>query len=103
MIDGAYRPKSYGMEYRTLSNAWLLSEERMRFVYNATIAAIKTLSSGENAWDLKRHYNEYAREVINTINKDNEKSGKEFASRFLPEANRVAKEQGLGFKLVQPK
>lgn len=30
---GAFRPKSYGLEYRVLSNAWLETPERMLFVY----------------------------------------------------------------------
>jgi hypothetical protein len=43
---GCYRPKSYGMEYRVLSNAWLLTPERMRFVFNATQFAIQQLKKG---------------------------------------------------------
>jgi len=34
---GAYRPKPYGIEYRTLSNAWLNSEKTMRRVYRGAI------------------------------------------------------------------
>lgn len=37
---GAFRPKSYGMEYRSLSNQWLMSEELMSFVYDNTILAV---------------------------------------------------------------
>lgn len=48
---GAFRPKSYGLEYRVLSNAWLLSEERMRFVFRQTQKAIKDLMSGKRAID----------------------------------------------------
>jgi hypothetical protein len=44
---GAFRPKPYGVEYRVLSNAWLLSEQRMRFVFNQTIRGIKDLMSGK--------------------------------------------------------
>lgn len=32
---GAFRPKSYGMEYRVLSNRWLDNEALMRWVYNS--------------------------------------------------------------------
>lgn len=46
---GAFRPKPYGVEYRVLSNAWLLSPERMRFVFNQTIKAINDLVEGERA------------------------------------------------------
>ena len=43
---GAFRPKPYGVEYRVLSNAWLLSPERMRFVYNQTVQAVNDLVEG---------------------------------------------------------
>lgn len=43
---GAFRPKPYGVEYRVLSNAWLLSEKRMRFVFNQTVKAVTDLMSG---------------------------------------------------------
>lgn len=37
---GAFRPKSYGMEYRVLSNKWLDSEPLMRWVYNTVQCAM---------------------------------------------------------------
>lgn len=37
---GAYRPKDYGVEYRTLSNFWLQKEELVRWVYKNTKLAI---------------------------------------------------------------
>lgn len=40
---GAFRPKSYGMEYRTLSNAWLRHKDLVTFVYEQTVAAITDL------------------------------------------------------------
>jgi hypothetical protein len=48
---GAFRPKSYGLEYRVLSNAWLLNEKRMRFVFNQTQKAVKDLMSGKRIAD----------------------------------------------------
>lgn len=44
---GAFRPKPYGMEYRTLSNQWLKSEELTRYVYRQTRAAVDALIGGE--------------------------------------------------------
>lgn len=35
--DGAFRPKPYGIELRTLDAQWLASEERMREVYRAAM------------------------------------------------------------------
>ena len=37
---GSFRPKRYGMEYRTLSNAWIFSAPLVQFVYDATERAI---------------------------------------------------------------
>lgn len=44
---GAFRPKSYGVEYRTLSNAWLRDERLIRYVYRQTIRAVEALIAGE--------------------------------------------------------
>ena len=43
---GCFRPKPYGVEYRVLSNAWLLSDDRKRFVFNQTIRAVNDLIAG---------------------------------------------------------
>lgn len=44
---GCYRPKPYGVEYRTLSNAWLRSEALMRWVYRNTLAGMQSLIDGK--------------------------------------------------------
>lgn len=43
---GCYRPKSYGVEYRTLSNAWLKSDASKKWVFRAVQAGIEALLSG---------------------------------------------------------
>lgn len=43
---GCYRPKSYGVEYRTLSNAWLLDPKRMAWVFNQVQEGMKMLMNG---------------------------------------------------------
>lgn len=43
---GACRYKSYGVEYRTLSNAWLSSKERMAWVFRATQKAVQEAMNG---------------------------------------------------------
>lgn len=43
---GCFRPKPYGIEYRTLSNAWLKSEELMVWVFNQTQKAMDDLENG---------------------------------------------------------
>lgn len=44
---GCYRRKSYGVEYRTLSNAWLKSDNLMAWVYRAATAGMERLMSGD--------------------------------------------------------
>jgi phiEco32-like amidoligase-type 2 protein len=44
---GAFRPKSYGVEYRTLSNAWLRSDDLVRLVYRNSVAAVESLMAGD--------------------------------------------------------
>jgi hypothetical protein len=43
---GAFRKKSYGVEYRTASNAWIQSEERIRWVWAQTEKAIQFVENG---------------------------------------------------------
>lgn len=43
---GCVRYKPYGVEYRTLSNAWLKSEKLMRWVYRNTMAGLQALNEG---------------------------------------------------------
>lgn len=45
---GAFRPKPYGMEYRTLSNAWLRSPELMAWVYEQVGHAFRAALDGSN-------------------------------------------------------
>lgn len=40
---GAFRPKPYGLEYRTLSNAWLRSPELIKWVFETTKAVVSKL------------------------------------------------------------
>lgn len=43
---GAFRPKSYGYEYRTLSNQWLGSDALKRWAYQASQAACEAMDKG---------------------------------------------------------
>jgi len=40
---GAFRPKKYGIEYRTLSNFWIRSETTMEWVFNQVVWAFKQI------------------------------------------------------------
>lgn len=48
---GAYRPKTYGVEYRTLSNRWLSSEKLMGWVFRTTQKAVEDVMEGRFLWE----------------------------------------------------
>lgn len=48
---GCIRYKPYGVEYRTLSNAWLRNEKLMRTVYRNAVNGVKRLLDGDNLAD----------------------------------------------------
>ena len=61
---GCYRLKPYGVEYRTLSNFWLQSEELMTWAYNTTIKAVEE----HKKWNFDD--DNLVVEAINTYNLD---------------------------------
>ena len=60
---GCFRPKSYGVEYRTLSNFWIVSDEMIKYIYANTNLAINRLMEGEAL-------TEDIQEVINKSDKE---------------------------------
>jgi len=58
---GAYRVKPYGVEYRSLSNAWLKDEALMRIVYRQTMKAFNNLVEGGSIYN---HHGRVAKRVI---------------------------------------
>ena len=63
---GCYRVKSYGVEYRTLSNRWLSDEKLMRFVFQQVMRAVSNLTTGKKVDQLHQVWPvEIARELIN--------------------------------------
>lgn len=67
---GACRFKPYGVEYRTLSNAWLNRRELMALIYRNTQKGMERLLNGE---DLSSKYGDI-QEIINTSNKKEAKA-----------------------------
>lgn len=62
---GAVRYKPYGVEYRTLSNAWLKSAASIRWVYRNAVKGVNELISGNALMD---KYGDI-QEIINTSDK----------------------------------
>jgi hypothetical protein len=48
---GRYRPKPYGIEYRSLGNFWLQSPDCVRLIYDISMFCISFIEKG-SAWDL---------------------------------------------------
>lgn len=48
---GAFRPKTYGAEYRVLSNAWLQSNELMGWVFRNTVLGVQRLMEGDAVYE----------------------------------------------------
>lgn len=61
---GAFRPKAYGVEYRTLSNRWLTSPELIKWVYNQAVLGVnKGLDDGQWA---EKVWSNTAENIINS-------------------------------------
>jgi len=84
---GAFRPKPYGVEYRVLSNAWLLNEKRMRFVFNQTVKAVNDLISGFRPVDSIGA--DYVRRIING---SNHYAAADMVRNYLSDGPRISKE-----------
>lgn len=65
---GCFRPKSYGMEYRTLSNFWLKDPELMKWVFKTTQTVFKQLVDGVCIVNTVG-YSETVREIVNSNDK----------------------------------
>lgn len=63
---GCYRPKPYGVEYRTLSNQWLASRNLTGWAFRAAQAGMRDLLNGKN---LANKYGDI-QEIINNSNKE---------------------------------
>lgn len=74
---GCFRPKSYGFEYRTLSNKWVGNKALMRWVFNNSQTAMKQFFAGHKLAD---KYGDIQK-IINTSDK--------------AEATRIIKDAGI--------
>lgn len=78
---GAFRPKPYGAEYRTLSNFWLKSKALMEWAYDNSYLAWERYCKGDRPFD---KFGPLAKEIIdNNDTKQAEKLCKKLAIPFL--------------------
>lgn len=82
---GAFRPKTYGMEYRVLSNFWVLAPKMRKWVFNNTVHAIERLM--DRAQPLAP-YGDYPRRAID--------EGKEWLAHDVIENYSVPIPKGYG-------
>jgi hypothetical protein len=61
---GAMRFKSYGLEYRTLSNFWVFSDNLNKWVWNSTERALNDFQNGRDVLELEQL-------ITSTINDNN--------------------------------
>lgn len=88
---GCFRPKPYGVEYRVLSNAWLLNENRMKFVYNQSVNAVNDLIQGNRPFEDSS--DEYAQQIIDFSRGD--KAVTALFHHFGPGGSRVYQEASV--------
>ena len=65
---GCFRFREYGIEYRTLSNFWIKTDESLKWAWNTTMKAIDLVNSGKIE-EIKKHGDRIV-EAINTNNKE---------------------------------
>lgn len=63
---GAFRPKTYGLEYRSLGNYWVFDKDKTDWVWNAVDRAIAAYEGNDKTVD---HYSAEIQHIINDNNK----------------------------------
>lgn len=83
---GAFRPKSYGCEYRVLSNVWLKSPRIQEWIFNTTTQAVYDLiNKPKSMFDL---HGDFAETAINS---------NDLKWWDTPKGHRIVAETGLAF------
>ena len=82
---GAFRPKPYGVEYRSLSNAWLKHPEYVGYVFDQVQRAVEFLKSGRRINERTQNY------IANCIN-----TGRNFKHKYLKNNGRETYALGAG-------
>ena len=62
---GAFRPKDYGIEYRTLSNFWIFTDSLINWAYTGTQRALEFIASGK---EIPEEHGNLIQDCINNNN-----------------------------------
>ena len=81
---GCFRFTAFGIEYRSLSNFWIKTDESLQWAWNTTMKAIDLVNSGKIE-EVKKHGDRIV-EAINTNNK-------ELASELLNEFSKIQEKE----------
>ena len=81
---GCFRFTAFGIEYRSLSNFWIKTDESLKWAWNTTMKAIDLVNSGKIE-EVKKHGDRIV-EAINTNNK-------ELASELLNEFSKIQEKE----------
>lgn len=65
---GAFRPKSYGVEYRTPSNLWLVNEHRRMAIFELCQSAVVAAQSAYTINSITGYSEDHIREIIDNGN-----------------------------------
>ena len=65
---GCFRFREYGIEYRSLSNFWIKTDESLKWAWDTTMKAIELVNSGKI--EEVKELGNYIVEAINTNNKE---------------------------------
>lgn len=57
-VPGSFREKEYGVEYRTLSNAWLSNRKLLEIVWDFTLDAVNKFKKTDEQDDIDTYYQE---------------------------------------------
>ena len=75
---GAFRPKPYGVEYRTLSNFWIFNPKHIDWIWDETERALDEVA--EHGDDIIS--NLYSKEIVNCINNNDYHLATQLCERF---------------------
>lgn len=73
---GCFRPKSYGVEYRTVSNFYLQSKNLILWLYNAVMSAVSFYNEGNRIDEVLGGF------ISEVINKNDKSSAQELIKEF---------------------